>query len=106
MHDMKSNARLNFVLETGGTYNPKTGKREAPTRQEKFVPCHLSTMGVERTKQLYGESSRVITIARLLRPYNTPYTSVEVNGEKYKVRRVSSYNKAVLFLERMADGKN
>ena len=92
--------RITFIAETGGGYNPETGKHDPPSTNRVVIPCHLSRLGMDRTNQLFGVVDKVVTVARLQRPYTERFTSVSIDDEPYKVLRKSDYRKGVLFLER------
>lgn len=98
---MRFNKRITFVTESEGGFNPDTGNHDKPTLDVVTKPCHLSALGVERSKQLYGEVDTNIMIARLQTPHDDVFDYVELNNsdKKYKVTRRSDYRKGVFYLE-------
>lgn len=97
---MRFTDRITFMRKEGGGYNPETGKHDFPVPIPTVKPCNLSTLGTDRTTQLFGVVDKVVTVARLQRPYVEAFDSVVIDGELYKVMRKSNYRKGVLFLER------
>lgn len=99
---MKYNDRITFVNETDPYYDPVTGRFIEGEIIKTTKPCHLSTMGIDRTNELFGQIDKVITVARLQRPYNGKVDYVFLNGDesqKYQVKRQSNYRKGVFYLE-------
>lgn len=96
---MRFSDRITFVQETESYYDPTKGEYVDGERIEVVRPCKLSTMGVDRTKELFGEIDRIITVARLQQPYNNPVDYVLIEGQKYIVKRQSNYRKGVFYVE-------
>lgn len=100
---MRFNDRITFVVVSGGGYNPETGTHEPMKEERTTLPCNLSTLGLERTQQLFGASDKNVITARLQRPYTGKFEHIEIEQNKYKVTRRSIYRKGVLFLERVSN---
>lgn len=92
--------RIIFTLEEEGKYNPKTGKHDESTFTREIKPCHLSTLKMDRVKELFGEIDKCVIIARLQRPYKNKFSYIEIGNDKYNVLNRSDYRKGVLYLER------
>lgn len=101
---MRFNKRITFVTIGASYYDPALGEyvESAPTEVTK--PCNLSTLGINRTNELFGQIDRVITVARLQQPYTAPFDYVLIGGQKYNVKRQSDYRKGVFYLEGVKDG--
>jgi len=96
--------RITFVTEKEGGYNPITGEHEEAKLEMVTKPCNLSTMGVDRTNELFGQIDKKITVARLQSPYTKPFDYVRIKGQKYNVKRQSDYRKGVFYLEGVSGG--
>lgn len=96
---MRFDKRITFVNEAGAYYNPITGEYTDAEQIKETLPCNLSTMGVDRTNELFGQIDKVITVARLQRPYTGKIDYVLINDKKYNVKRQSDYRKGVFYLE-------
>lgn len=99
---MRFSDRITLVFEADSYYDPIEGRYVPEEIIKKTRACKLSTMGLDRTNELFGQIDKVITIARLQRPYLGKIDYVYLNGDesrKYEVKRQSNYRKGVLFLE-------
>lgn len=96
---MRFSDRITFVNEGERYYDPEEGQYVDGEPQRTTVPCKLSTLGTERTLQIFGVINRKMEVARLQRPYTDDFDYVEINEQKYNVQRQSNYRKGVLFLE-------
>ncbi|WP_339165375.1 hypothetical protein [Siminovitchia sp. FSL W7-1587] len=94
--------RITFVKETESYYDPEKGEYVEGEPIKDTKPCMLSKMGVDRTNELFGQIDKVITVARLQRPYTKEFDHVTINGQKYNVKRQSDYRKGVFYLEGVA----
>ena len=101
---MRFNERITFVLEYEGGYNPITGEHDPAREETETAPCNLSTLGIERTNELFGQLDRKIIVARLQRPYVKPFDFIRIDGQKYNVKRQSDYRKGVFYLEGVTHG--
>ncbi len=105
---MNFSDRITFVNEGESYYDPVKGEyvEGEPTKDTK--PCKLSNMGVDRTNELFGQIDRIITVARLQRPYSKEFDHVLIekgmHKGKYNVKRQSDYRKGVFYLEGVAHG--
>jgi|SRR5690606_368444 len=100
--------RITFVNETNAYYDPIQGEYVPGEIIKTTLPCNLSTLGIERTKELFGKIDVIITVARLQRPYTGKIDYVYLNEDekepdkikyKYRVKRQSNYRKGVFYLE-------
>ena len=86
---MRYNHRLEIPVQEAVTrYNPEVGRHE--TVQEAIthiVPCHLSSMSMERSMQVFGDYKKDYLVARCKNKVPTNYHSVFVNEMEYKVVR-------------------
>jgi len=98
---MRFDKRIIFVNITESYYDPIEGEYVEGKEIETKKPCNLSTLGVQRTNELFGEIDKLITIARLQHPYNGKIDYVKLNDseQKYNVKRQSDYRKGVFYLE-------
>ncbi len=96
---MRFDKRIIFVEEGETYYDPIKGEDVIGEPIKTQKPCNLSTMGVDRTNELFGQIDKVITVARLQRPYSGIVDYVLINDKKYQVKRQSDYRKGVFYLE-------
>lgn len=95
---MRFNNRITLVKYTKSHYDPdKNGYVEK--KEEATLPCKLSSLGIERTQELFGNMDKRVTIARLQTPYTDDVDHALINDKKYNVITSSDYYKGVLFLE-------
>lgn len=108
---MRFNQRITFVRETESRYDPSRGGYIDGELIKTVKPCNLSTMGTDRTNELFGQIDVVITVARLQHPYHEKFDYVFLNEnpeqpddekQKYYVKRQSDYRKGVFYLEGVA----
>lgn len=102
--DMRFGDRITFVQETETFYDPTQGRWVEGKVVHDKQPCHLSTLGTERTNQLFGQIDKHVTVARLQRPYLREFSHALVDGKRFEVQRQSNYKKGVLYLEATANG--
>ena len=96
---MRYNHRITLVKETGGKYNPETGRNEPTEKDKTELPCNLSELGIERTNELFGQINSLIIVARLQRPYRKQADYALIDGVKYAIKRQSNYRRGVFYLE-------
>lgn len=96
---MRFDERITFVVRNDAYYDPEIGEVVEKDAIKVTVPCMLSTMGMEKTTEIFGSLKRIITVARLQHPYTHGFDYVEIDEKPYKVQRQSDYKKGVLFLE-------
>lgn len=110
---MRFDKRITFVNETDAYYNPITGEYVDGEIIKTTKPCNLSTMGTDRTNELFGKLDTVITIARLQHPHNGKVNYIFLNEDpeqpdeekqRYQMKRQSDYRKGVFYLEGVARG--
>jgi len=102
---MRFNDRITFIREFEGGFNPVTGEHEEPRIEDDERACMLSTMGINRTNELFGQVDKQIIVARTQQPYLSDIDYVTITKGnyqgKYNVMRRSNYRKGVFFLERI-----
>jgi len=96
---MRYSKRVTFVTKIGGGFNPDTGKHDKPREVRDEKACNVSTVGVDRSKELFGEIDTIVTVIRLQRPYDKQFDYIELNDEPYNVRRQSDYRRGAFYLE-------
>ncbi|GGN64293.1 hypothetical protein [Oceanobacillus indicireducens] len=110
---MRFSQRITFVNEADAYYDPIEGKWVDGELIKTTLPCNVSTLGIDRTNELFGEMDKVITVARLRHPYNGKVDYVFLNEDidqpddekqKYRIRRQSDYRKGVFYLEGISNG--
>ncbi|SIT91693.1 hypothetical protein [Edaphobacillus lindanitolerans] len=79
--------RVTFIQETGGGYNPDTGRHEPPEIRRETLPCNLSYVGIDRQKELFGQIDRATAIVRLRQPYSRRFDYAEIEGRRYALSR-------------------
>jgi hypothetical protein len=94
--------RLTFVSDKDSYYDPTLGQYVDGETVKDVQPCHLSSLGTERTVQLFGNLDKGVTVARLQRPYKKEFDHVLINEQKFLVQKQSNYKKGVLYLEEAA----
>lgn len=104
---MRFSQRITFVNEADAYYDPIAGEWVDGELIKTTLPCNISTLGIDRTNELFGEMDKVITVARLRHPYNGKIDYVFLNEDeklpddekqKYQVKRQSDYRKGVFYL--------
>lgn len=95
--------RITFISGGRKKYNYKTGQYEGAEVNKTVVPCFVSDLGLDRSKEVFGDYEKDRKIVRLSISYNEPYDSVEYNGLPYKVISHRLNNK-VMYIERDSVG--
>lgn len=104
---MRFDKRVTFVEETESRYDPIAGGYIEGESIKTTKPCNQSTMGVDRTNQLFGQIDTEITVVRLQHPYNKRIDYVYLNDDEtqqYEIKRQSNYRKGVFYLEGVSHG--
>jgi len=96
---MRFNKRITFVTDGESYYDPNVGDWVEGEKEYDTVPCNISTLKVDRTKQLFGEIDTNIQVVRLQRPYNDEFDYIELDGKKQNIKHQSNYRKGVFYLE-------
>lgn len=97
---MRYSDRISFISESGGGLNPETGNHEEPVLEVTTLPCHLSTLGIDRSAKLFGEIDTGVIVARLQRPFKGLYSYAEIDGNRYQVKQhVPHRTQSVFYLE-------
>lgn len=94
---MRTNSRITFVSGGQLEYDFELGDYVVKDSKRETRPCHLSTLGVDRSFQIFGDYNAEVLIARLIHPFNKPFDLIEVNGEPYKWTR-SRHDKKVFYI--------
>ena len=102
---MRFNGRITFVKETDSYYDPVKGEFVEGEPVVETVPCKLSALGVDRTNELFGQIDKKIIVARLQRPYTKKFDYIEINGQKYNLKRQSDHRRGVFYLEGVSHGR-
>lgn len=84
---MRTNSRITFIQGGGREFNFETGEYEFTPQYRETRPCHLSTLGIDRSFAVFGDYRAEVLVARLLYPYLKPFDSVEINGIPHKCVR-------------------
>lgn len=101
---MRFNDRINFVKVMGEVYDPVEGIYIEGNKTTVRRPCKISTLGTQRTQELFGDIKRQIQVVILQKPYDADFDYVLLANKKYEVKRQSDYRKGVLFLESVSNG--
>ena len=101
---MRFNKRLTFVTDSDSYYDPVKGDYVEGEKTYNTVPCNISSLKVDRTKELFGEIYNNIVVARLQRPYDKTFDYIVIDGKKQNIKHRSDYRKGVFYLERNNDG--
>lgn len=94
---MRFNNRITFVTQES-YYDPSIGEYVDTEPIKETKPCKLSSLGLNRRKELFGELNEHITVARLQHPYKATFDYVELDNQRYRLKEISDYRKGVLFL--------
>ena len=94
---MRYAERITFFSESQGAYNPDTGKREPVVTEADALPCKITSLGIDRRRELFGDIDREIIVARLQQPYNSPVTFARANGKKYRVNQKINHDPRMVF---------
>jgi len=97
---MRFNQRITFVKDGDSYYDPNIGNYVEGEKEYDIVPCNISSLKVDRTKELFGELDTDIQVARLQRPYTKAFDYIQINGDKQSIKHRSDYRKGVFYLER------
>jgi|SRR5699024_1242401 len=101
---MRFNHRASFVTDGESHYDPTLGEWVDGVPVIDIVPCNISSLRIDRTKELFGEIDNDIQVVRLQRPYNKQFNYIEIDGKKQNIKHRSDYRKGVFYLERNRDG--
>src|SRR5699024_2744081 len=101
---MRFNKRITFVTDGESYYDPNVGDWVEGKKEYDTVPCNISSLRIDRTKELFGEIDNDIQVVRLQRPYNKQFNYIEIDGKKQNIKHRSDYRKGVFYLERNRDG--
>ena len=96
---MRFSDRITFVNIEESYYDPTENGYVEGEEIRTTKPCNLSTLGLNRTQEFFGNLDTRITVARLQRPYLNEFDHVLINEKKYTVTSKSDYRKGVFFLE-------
>src|SRR5699024_7831905 len=91
--------RITFVNIEESYYDPTKNGYVEGEEIRTTKPCNLSTLGLNRTQELFGNLDTRVTVARLQRPYMSDFDYVLIKGKKYNIKGTSNYKKGILFLE-------
>ncbi len=100
---MRFNKRLTFVTDGESHYDPTVGDWIEGEKSYDTVPCNLSSLKVDRKKELFGEIDTNIQVVRLQHPFNKDFNYIEIEGKKQVIKHRSDYRKGVFYLERDAN---
>lgn len=84
---MRYNRRVTFVTEAEGGFNPVTGNHEEGSLNKTTLPCNISSLGVDRSMQLFGEIDTSVVVVRLQRKHSDPFDYALIDGKAYYVKR-------------------
>ena len=101
---MRFNKRITFVTDGESHYDPSIGDWVEGKKTYDTVPCNISSLKVDRTKELFGEIDTNIMVARLQHPYHKEFDYIEIEGKKQNIKHQSDYRKGVFYLERDSGG--
>lgn len=97
---MRYDKRIIFVRETEGGLNPSTGNHEEGELIKTTLPCNISSLGVDRSVQLFGEIDTSVIVVRLRRVYDIPFDYALVDDKEYHVKRHIPHDyESVFYLE-------
>lgn len=97
---MRFDKRITFVTDGESHYDPSVGDWVEGKKEYDTVPCNMSSLRVDRKKELFGEIDTNIQVVRLQHPYKKPFDYIEIDSEKQTIRHRSDYRKGVFYLER------
>lgn len=88
---------MEILNETGGGYNPDTGRHEPPVTQFTVLPCNVSSLGIDRRRALFGDFDVERIVVRLQQPYEGAITKAIVEGKAYKLTQHNQFNPRTAF---------
>lgn len=95
---MRFDKRVTLVKELESQYNPVTGRYDEGVTMKEILPCNVSGVGLERTKELFGEIDAHVSTIRLRHPVKKAVDYVELEGMRYSLLNTSDWRKGVLFV--------
>lgn len=84
---MRYDKRITFVREIEGGFNPSTGNHEEGELIKTTLPCNISSLGVDRSAQLFGEIDTSMIVVRLQRIHKDTFDHALIDDKKYHVKR-------------------
>lgn len=96
---MRFNKRITLVKRQGNYYDPEKGENVELPPKKSVVPCNVTSLGIERKKELFGDIDVNILVVRLQRPHKNSIDYVMYNDKKHTIKSRSDYKKGVLYIE-------
>src|SRR5690625_6725640 len=94
---MRYSQRITFVKEKDAEYDPETGEYTEPIIEKTELPCHLSGLSIERSKELFGELDTNVIVARLQQPYGDDFDYVIIDDKDRESTRLNSSHVAISY---------
>ncbi|WP_079708620.1 hypothetical protein [Paraliobacillus ryukyuensis] len=95
---MRFNDRITFIKLGESYYDPDQGRYVESNPVNTIKPCDISSVGIERSKELFGEIDTNVIVVRLQHPYTDSFDQIEINNTPYQMQRQSNYRKGVFYL--------
>lgn len=97
---MRYDKRIIFVRELEEGFNPSTGNHEEGELIKTTLPCNISSLGVDRSAQLFGEIDTSVIVVRVQRPFKNPFDYALIDEKEYRVKRhIPHDTESVFYLE-------
>lgn len=81
---MRYAQRATFVKEIK-EYNRRLSKETVVRLEQQTVPCFFNDLGIELSKQVFGDYAEGRKIVRLQQPHLSVFDFILLDGQKYQV---------------------
>lgn len=98
---MRTSDRIYFVTKGDEIYNSETSEFEQEEIKT-LKPCHISDLGIDRSKELFGDYVNSRKVVRFNQPITLPFDGLEYRGLPYRLLS-ARLNNTVLYIERGGD---
>lgn len=83
---MRYDTKITFIQDTNRyEYDPVAGRNKKSDPEKDVVYGNVTSLGTQRSNELFGDIQEGALVVRLLNHYNKPFTSVRVFRKDYKV---------------------
>lgn len=86
---MRTNDRVTFVKQGNSRWDTELNQRVYDVDNPTKLPCHISSLGIDRSKELFGQYDSGTKVVRLVHRYTEPFEYVLLNDETTRYYLVS-----------------